>query len=307
MEKDVRLKKANEVIHISNKLSLLERKLFNSLLWSAYPDLLKKSKHRISRKELGKLVGFDSNDTRLLKEALRKLRETEIEWVTMSGSNEDWTTSGFIASGRLTKGACEYSFSAHLTELLHHPKFYTRFFLEVQRKLSSYQALALYENTARFKRVKSTGWVDVDTWRELLGVADMPSYSNFKVFNSRVIKRAVQDINKFSDISLIPEYKREARRITKIRFKIKRNSQPNLFGEPPEDDDDDNLEERYREVAATLTEEQMKALLERFETEIVENSPVLRKRYEEDGFEQRIVQYSFQQFVLDNQAQPDAM
>jgi len=301
MTPDKRLKKANEVIHISNKLTLLERKLFNALLWSAYPDLLKKRKHRISRKELGKIVGFDSNDTKLLKDALRRLRETEIEWVTTSGTNEDWTTSGFIASGRLTKGICEFSFSAHLQDLLYHPRFYTRFFLEIQRRLSSYQTLALYENCKRFQRVKSTGWIDVDMWRKLLGVDKLPSYANFKVFNSRVIKRSVEEINKHADISLKVEYRRESRKVSAIRFKISPNTQPTLFETPEERDD---LEDRYNAIVSAMDETQIKQLEEKFKEEILKDSIILWERYTKTGFESRAVQITFQEYVVEQASNP---
>ena len=61
-EKRSELKKHVNAIHCSNNLSLMQRKLFNALLFNAYPELPHRSQFQITSKELCRLIGFNSND-----------------------------------------------------------------------------------------------------------------------------------------------------------------------------------------------------------------------------------------------------
>ena len=67
-------------IHISNSISLLERKVSNVLLRHAWERLETSEIHTINIGDLADAVGFDSNDTEILKDALRSLVGTTIEW-----------------------------------------------------------------------------------------------------------------------------------------------------------------------------------------------------------------------------------
>ena len=224
------LRKSNEAIHIAGKLSLLDRKLFNVLLVFSFKHLTKKETYTVTRKELCGLAGFDSKDDTRIKASLRRLNTTQIEWdiLAKKKSQSEWGISTLLSSVVFKGGKCEYSFSPHLREKLLNPKIYTLFHLAIQRRFNSGYTLALYENLKRYLNVRSSGWIEIKTFRKLIG-ADTEYYENFKMLNYRIIRPAVEEINKYSDIVVEPEYKREKRRITAIRFKIKKNKQPSLF------------------------------------------------------------------------------
>lgn len=64
------LKKHVSIIHSTSAMTALQRKLLNALLFNAYDQLLCADEHAISLSELSALVGFNSKNTRHLKQAL---------------------------------------------------------------------------------------------------------------------------------------------------------------------------------------------------------------------------------------------
>ncbi|MEM1007255.1 MAG: RepB family plasmid replication initiator protein, partial [Pseudomonadota bacterium] len=56
------VKKNVAAIHISGKLSLLQRKLSNVLLLNAYDALTSAATHTIDARTLAMMVGYNSND-----------------------------------------------------------------------------------------------------------------------------------------------------------------------------------------------------------------------------------------------------
>ena len=67
---NLELKKHVNLIHCSNNLSLVQRKLFNALLFNAYPELGFKQQFCIRTKKLCEMIGYRSNDYKSLKKAL---------------------------------------------------------------------------------------------------------------------------------------------------------------------------------------------------------------------------------------------
>lgn len=219
------IKKHVGAVHVRGALSLLERKVSNVLLLNAYDELADPSvaEHSIQLPVLADVVGFDSKDTRLLKDALRALVDYKIEWNVLGdeGTEEEWGVSSFLASARVERrtGVCTYSYPAPLRRRLANPQIYARINLSVQTRFASSYALALYENCVRFRKVGSTGFLSLDTWRGLLGVED-GEYEEYKYLNKRVFKPAVAGVNAHSDIHVEMETRRERRRVVAVKFLV---------------------------------------------------------------------------------------
>ena len=224
------LRKHVAAIHVGGKLTLLQRKLSNCLLLHAYDDLLTKSSHKIDAETLCALSGYASRDRDTLKAALRALAETTAEW-NMLGDNgeEECGISSLISYAKLSGGVCEYAYSAPLAAKLYDPAVFSMINMRIQRNFTSGHALALYENCFRFVRTGSTGWWEMDVFRRLMGVHDMPYYDDYAKLNAKIIKPSVKEVNAVSDISLVAEVRRENRRAKYIRFLITRNGQETLF------------------------------------------------------------------------------
>ena len=225
------LKKHVAAIHTDGHLSLLQRKLSNVLLLNAYDALLTRQEHEIDEKTLCVMLGYDSNDRKPLKGALKALASVHAEWNILGDNQEEveWGVSSLLSHAVLSKGRCRYGYSPALAEKLYNPAIYASINMSVQRKFRSGYALALYENCYRFKNVGSTGWWTVQTFRRLLGVGESDYYRQFKHLNAKIIKPTVAEINKVSDIRITPEFRRKGRSVADIRFKIAANAQMPLI------------------------------------------------------------------------------
>ena len=224
------VKKNVGAVHVAGKLTLLQRKLANVLLLNAYDALTTRRSHAIDARTLSAMVGYNSNDVATLKAALRGLVETLVEWDMLDPSGgSEWGVSSFLAHARLKGGVCEYAYSPALAEKLADPKVFALINLDIQRRFASGHALALYENCYRFVRVRSTGWWTLGTFRRLMGVDGSGYYETFKHLNAKIIKPAVAEVNRTSNITLAPELRRQGRAVTDIRFAIAENRQASAF------------------------------------------------------------------------------
>jgi hypothetical protein len=126
-----------------------------------------------------------------------------------------------LAQAVIKKGSSHftYAFSPVLRRRLYSPEIYARINLSIQRRFRSGYALALYENCVRFRNVGTTGWIDLETWRKLLGV-EADQYPVFKSFSQWVLKPAIREVSEHSDIKVSVEYRRKQRRVVAMRFKI---------------------------------------------------------------------------------------
>lgn len=241
------VKKNVAAIHVSGKLSLLQRKLSNVLLLNAYDTLVTQASHRIDAGTLCAMIGYNSNDIETLKGALRGLAETLAEWDMLDAKGrQEWGVSALLSYAKLKDGVCEYAYSPALAEKLHDPKVFALINLNIQRKFSGGHALALYENCFRFVKTGSTGWWPLEIFRRLMGVDDSAYYQSFKHLNAKIIKPAVAEVNRVSDIIVTPQTRKQGRAVTEIRFRIERNPQLAML------DMDDGEGARHGEVYARL-------------------------------------------------------
>jgi hypothetical protein len=224
------VKKNVAAIHISGKLSLLQRKLSNVLLLNAYDALTSAQSHTIDARTLATIVGYNSNDFDTLRASLRALAETVAEWDMLDEKGrQEWGVSSLLSFAKLKNGVCEYAYSPALAQKLHDPKIYALINVHIQRNFSSGHGLALYENCYRFVRTRSTGWWSLETFRKLMGVDGSSYYESFKHLNAKIIKPAVAEVNKSSDIIITPEFQKKGRSVSEIRFLIKSNPQMAMF------------------------------------------------------------------------------
>lgn len=222
--KDV--KKHVAAIHVSGKLSLLQRKLSNVLLLNAYDTLKTQATHLIDARTLCMMIGYNSNDMDTLKTALRGLAETVAEWDMLDDKGQqEWGVSSLISYAKLKGGVCEYAYSPALADKLSDPSVFALINLNIQRRFTSGHALALYENCYRFVRTGSTGWWSLDLFRRLMGVSDSAYYESYKHLNAKIIKPAVTEVNKTSNILLTVDIRKRGRSVSDIRFLIKNNPQ----------------------------------------------------------------------------------
>jgi plasmid replication initiation protein len=214
------LKKNVAAIHTSGDLGLLERKMANALLLNAYQNLLTEESHKIPIQLLCAMLGFGSNNIEKLKNALRVLQGTQIEFnVLNENGKESWKVMSMIAFGQIEAGICTYQYAPYLARRLYDPEVYATINLAIQREFQSGYALTLYENCLRYKTVGSTGWWDLEKFRRIMGITSSV-YDDYRYMNREIIVKSVKHINEKSDIRIEQEVKRTGRKITHIRFLI---------------------------------------------------------------------------------------
>jgi plasmid replication initiation protein len=224
--KSYELKKHVSAIHSSNKLTLLQRKIANALLYNAYDELLTKEEYQIQIKTLCDLIGYDSHDYKTIKVALVNLLATVIEWNLVDGDKLDsegvWNASSIIADASIEGSVCTYSYSNKMKKLLYRPELYGRLNMQVQAKFKSSYGLALYENCIRYQNIERTPWFHMPIFRKLMGVEEN-KYTIFRDFKRRVLDKAIQEVNTYSPIMITAQFQKKSREILAIQFLIKSN------------------------------------------------------------------------------------
>lgn len=230
---DMILKKHVGLIHCENKLTLIQRKICNILLFNALDKINDQDIYDIPIRKLSSLIGYNSNDSKQIKESVKTLISTVMEWNLLEDSKFlsemnypaqeiIWNASALLAGASIKNGVIHYSYSPQMKSVLSSLDIYGRINLFVQAKFSSAYSLVLYENCIRFKNIKQTSWFPLDLFRSLMGVKGS-KYSSFKEFNRKVISVAINEINQKSDIYIEAKFRRTERSITAIQFTIDEN------------------------------------------------------------------------------------
>lgn len=222
------LKKNVAAIHTSGDLSLLERKTANVLLLNAYQHLVTRRTHKLPVPVLCAMLGYDSHDIAKLKDALRRLASTTIEFNVMEDGKESWKVMAMLSYGEIDGGVCTYRYDEYLAERLYDPEIYATINMAVQRKFESGYALTLYENCLRYRAVGSTGWWDIDRFRNIMG-ATAPMYDEFKYLKRDVVTKPLEHVNRVADIRLTAEFQKNGRKVTAVRFLVEDTPQQSLL------------------------------------------------------------------------------
>lgn len=221
-----RLKKSVGAIHSSGNLTLIQRKLANVLLYSAYDNLQTKRTHTIPVSIMCAMLGWEaSHNIDLLKEALAALQETRLEFNLREDGHEVWESMTMLSYAHIKGGVCTWRYDESLAEKLYDPAMFATINLQVQRRIDSAYALNLYENVIRFKDTNtgSTGSWSLEFFREIVGVTNS-YYDDFRRLNSKIIKTSVEKINEVSDIMMDVEFEKQGRSVVAIKFHVREKS-----------------------------------------------------------------------------------
>jgi plasmid replication initiation protein len=198
--------------------------------------LLTRRTHSLPIQHLCAMLGWDeSNNIERLQDVLRKLASTAIEFNMMEDGKEVWRVMSMLSYGEVKDGICSYRYDEYLAERLYDPEIYATINIGIQRRFDGSYALTLYENCLRYKLVGSTGWWELDRFKKIIG-ASAAVYDEFKYLKRDVIIKPVEEINRISDIQLVPEFQKQGRKVTAVRFRITENPQQTLLKPVIQDD-----------------------------------------------------------------------
>lgn len=227
------LVKASGAIHISHKISLVQKKLWNYLLKHAYNDLDKKTHFSIGISDLYTLL--NTRDEKNIKKILHSLN-ISIEFNVFGKDNlNQWESFSLLNYININNGIVTYSFGERLSELLFKPRFYALINLAIQQKISSKYSLFLYELCLDYLGLGKTGWLTIDKVRHFMGLENN-EYPQFKFLNQHIIQKAIIEINEKTDLTLVPQFKYLGRKVIEVQFsitkKIELPIEPLIMNEP---------------------------------------------------------------------------
>lgn len=225
-------------IHVYSSLSFNQKKALNIILFNAVPYAKKDVEtFHVPIGDIKKGVGYESRNYQFFKDTLKELVNIKIEWNLLGDgdpNSEDSVERGgiFVAISELDfdRGMVAISMPPSMRKLLSTPGAYSRVNLQLMKQFTDGYAYDLYENVARFRKVKTTGFLPVDIVRKMMGISpDKSSYSEFKVFKARRLLPAIDHINEKSDIEITKiELKKSGRQIVAIKFDMIEKPNPSF-------------------------------------------------------------------------------
>jgi len=220
------LLKPTATIHVGNKLSLIERKVFNAIIWHSQKSRFVRNTDILSMGLLMSLIGLEhSKNIDVIKEALEKLTTTPIVWNTLKKDRTaDWGICTFLSGAEISGGTLRYVLNPLLVEKVNNPTLFAKIQLFVQTRFSSKYSLALYEflldDLGRAGSPKTHEvQVSLDTVRHVLQFDGA-----YKYLNNDVLNPCTQEINKHSDISVGYRGVKKGRAVVGILFAVERTA-----------------------------------------------------------------------------------
>ena len=272
----LQLKKSVDTLAIvpnKDKISILARKVYNVMMHHAQEQGAEKPFYRVKLDEVIKGIEFNSNNTEVIKEHLRQMVTTKVEWQSPTkGEGAKWAVSALIAHAELKNENgtvyMEWSYAVNIKHEILDPQRYARLSLAFQADIKSMPGLVLYEICSRY--VDNPGALTARQhwtwWRPVLtgSPADQPGiYIEYKFFKRDVIKRALIEVNQVTDLDVeLIEHKERGRSIGEIQFGVRRKKQEKLpFGTKPSPV---NLEHIGKAIGAGVPQEKAEGLLSRY-------------------------------------------
>lgn len=211
-------------VTVNKKMSLVQRKAWNVLVVNSYNGLDKDETHLIDMNLLMRELGY--NDIEELKKSLKSMMSmtVELNYLKTRDKNQ-WGATNLLADAQINNNILSYSFSPLMRSKLLAPELYAKINLSIQKTINSKAALILYE-LAKDHYIAATGegqtpYIEIEKLKRLLESSNQNSYEQFKEFNRTILKRAMGEVNKKTDITLTTELKIQKRVCVAVKFRIK--------------------------------------------------------------------------------------
>lgn len=239
--------KPTGTVQIANKFNLIERRLLNSLIWHAQrrrqrgTPIYFDAEHKISVKEVLRLIGLGkSHNTEVLRDALRTLTGTLIEWnIFGQDRTTEWGVCTFLSTGILKGGTLYYRLNPMISRQIYEPKLYAKIQLLIQARVRRRYALVLYEFFSDALSRSKVQTVHVQApLLEIYGLLGIDGGMEFKFFNRDVLRPSLSEIKERTDLDISVETLRRGRRIVDLLFQVDLKPQfqfPLEFDDFPED------------------------------------------------------------------------
>lgn len=232
------------------KLSVVARKLYNVILHSTIGQI---AEFELQGKEVPAEHLFECRLTELVqplqlgqsdlrakaKEYFQQMSEIRLDWEAPDARGPGkWTNLGLLAEAQLdrvnpnnpkSEVLARWAFPPTIFKELRHPDMYAQLSIYQLAKLSTYEAVALYEICARY-RTNAAGvtslqetlwWVKAMSNKapDIDPKTGEPKWREWRKFKDEKVKKAVAEINEQTDITIELIEKKEG-----VQFAVKRKA-----------------------------------------------------------------------------------
>lgn len=118
-----------------------------------------------------------------------------------------------------------YDVVKEITRIDGYENFFTQYLLEQTAKMQSTYSVRLYELLVQWKTAKKTPLLELDCFRQQLGVG-VDEYKLMSNFKKRVLDLAVKEINETSDLTVSYEQEKRGKSIVGFRFRVLSKDKP---------------------------------------------------------------------------------
>ncbi len=254
LEKEqLRIKKPVQALALipkKGKLSVVARKLYNVILHSTIGQIAEfelqgkevPAEHLFEARliDLVHPIQMGQSDLRAkAKEYFQQMSEIRLDWEAPDARGlGKWTNLGLLAEAQLDRVDPEnpksdvvarWAFPPTIFKELRHPEMYAQISIYQIAKLSTYEAVALYEICARYRTNAAgvTSLKEQQWWVKALSnkVPDIdpktgePKWREWRKFKDEKVKKAVAEINEQTDLSVELMEKKDG-----VQFAVKRKA-----------------------------------------------------------------------------------
>lgn len=234
------LRKPHEMIVMlprSQRITLTGRKIYNSLMYFAQQkmvsmvdtptfDFLFEAPLRL----ILRTAGSDGEDRTAAKKYLNEMLACSVDWEsTAPGDGIKFRGLNMLAECILERRQGEnwisFAFPPSINSALRDPGRWARIDLDIQTKLSTYEAFALYDICCRYRDNPSgvTCRYPLDWWRDALSQAPAGAEKReWRKYKSERIRPAIEEINRETDLDLELVEHKEGRLLVDVQFRVRR-------------------------------------------------------------------------------------
>ena len=219
--REVTVVKSNKLIEASYKLTLDEQRLILSCIGQvdSKADMSKIDRFKVTAKEFSNYSGVDIKSSyQQLENAAQELYERSVTFYDQD--TNDILVTRWVSSVKYNseRGDVELCFANDIVPLISQiQSHFTKYKIENIANLTSIHSIRIYELCLQYLTIGHRV-VSVDELKYYLGIENQ--YEQFKDLNKRVLKSAVDQINKYTDIKIKMDPIRENRKIISLKFEI---------------------------------------------------------------------------------------
>jgi plasmid replication initiation protein len=274
------IKKPVEMLAIipkKDRITILARKVYNIMIYEAQAQGGDRDVYRMRLRDLVIGLDFNSENVEVLKNHLRQMASTTIEWQSPTrGEGAQWGITAMISQAEILleggESFIEWSYATKIKNSILNPERFAKISFSYQAELKTHAGLALYEICTRY--IDNFGGLTARNpwqwWRPVLTGFPEPvgeyegAYAEWKYFNRDIVKSAVAEVNAVTNLVVTAIEHKQGRSVKELQFKVERKSDTSMLGSSVTPV---NMQELGRAIKAGILQERAEKLMSRVSAE----------------------------------------